>query len=102
MKVNVPEFKPKGLATKPEMKVNVEEFKPASSNVAPAMPTNMNLAVNSAQFVPKQPEKPVEPPKEKYVLMIERVVKGSDEEIKVDELDEDEKKRVDEMKEVVD
>ena len=34
--------------------------------------------------------------------MIERLVKGSDEEIKVDELDEDEKKRVDEMKEVVD
>ena len=37
--------------------------------------------------IKKQPVKPVEPvapPKAKYVLMIERLVKGSDEDVKAD------------------
>ncbi len=57
-----------------------------SANARPFVPSggaNMGMKLGAATFQP-QAAKPVEPPKEKYVLMIERIVKGSDTDIKSD------------------
>ena len=43
-----------------------------------------------------------EPPKEKYVLMIERVVKGSDTDIKADELTDEDKTKISGIKDTID
>ena len=43
------------------------------------------------------PPKPVEPPKEKSVLLIERIVKGKDENVKNDEITEEDTPKVKEL-----
>jgi hypothetical protein len=51
---------------------------------------------------PAQPPKPVEPPKEKYVLMIERIVKGSESDVKADDITAEEKTKITGIKETID
>lgn len=50
-----------------------------------------------AQQVQAPPPKPVEPPKEKSVLLIERIVKGKDENVKSDEITEEDTPKVKEL-----
>lgn len=49
----------------------------------PSSSSSGGMNMGAATFQP-QAAKPVEPPKEKYVLMIERIVKGSDSDVKAD------------------
>jgi hypothetical protein len=51
---------------------------------------------------PVKEVKPVEPPKEKYVLLIERIVKASNEEVKSSEINPEEQKTIKNIKETVD
>jgi len=76
------------------MSTKVNEFKPnpnaASFNVKtnPFVPTKATPGMNTgaSNFVPPQaaPAKPAEPEKEKSVLLLERIVKGSDTNVKSD------------------
>ena len=59
------------------MEIKQQPVKPVEIKQQPVKPVEIK----------KQPVKPVEPvapPKAKYVLMIERLVKGSDEDVKAD------------------
>lgn len=51
---------------------------------------------------PVKEVKPVEPPKEKYVLLIERIVKASNEEVKSSEINPEEQKTIKNIKDTVD
>ena len=68
----------------------------------------MTMSLQSGVFQPGQrapmpapvqapPPKPVEPPKEKSVLLIERIVKGKDENVKSDEITEEDTPKVKEL-----
>ena len=62
----------------------------------------MPIAAPVSQPAPVKPVVVVEPPKEKYVLMLERIVKGSDTDVKSDALSADDKSAVSKLKESVD
>ncbi len=74
MSTNVPTFNVTGSSFVPS--TNARPFVPSGGAMG-----GMNMG--AATFQPQAP-KPVEPPKEKYVLMIERIVKGSDSDVKSD------------------
>jgi hypothetical protein len=70
------------------MNMKVPSFNPGASFVpsrpfVPSSSSSGGMNMGAATFQP-QAAKPVEPPKEKYVLMIERIVKGSDSDVKAD------------------
>lgn len=67
----------------------------SASTFQPGKPANPTPA-------PFVPAKPVDPPKEKTVILIERIVKGSDVDVKTDTMTDDEKSRVKALKETVD
>jgi len=48
-----------------------------------------------------EPPKPVEPPKEKHVLLLERIVKGSETDVKSAELSEEDSTKVNSIKDIV-
>lgn len=77
------------------MSTNVNAFKPipnaASFNVktnpfVPSKTMTPGMNTGASNFVPPQatPAKPAEPEKEKSVLLLERIVKGSDKNVKSD------------------
>ena len=85
------------------MTTNVPEFKPNSTgfNVKtnPFVPTKA-MNTGASTFVPPQviPAKPVEPPKDKSVLLLERIVKGSDTDVKSDTITEEDTAKINKMK----
>lgn len=89
------------------MNKNVPTFTPGSSNFVPSsrpfVPSgNVGMNMGAATFQPNpQPFKKPEPPKEKYVLLLERFVKGSDSDVKSDQLTADDNAKVAKMKESV-
>ena len=127
MNMNVSEFKPNMNNFKqpqPTMNTNTVGFNPNAnfmpSNVGRAPPPNfgqqqppMTMSLQSGIFQPQQqrapmpvptqpqvqapPPKPVEPPKEKSVLLLERIVKGSNENVKSDEITEEDTPKVVEL-----
>ena len=54
----------------------------------------VSMPVPAQPQVQAPPPKPVEPPKEKSVLLIERIVKGSDENVKSYEITEEDTPKV--------
>ena len=122
---NVTEFKPSN--PNPGMKVQAMEFKPTNFTAAPAFNPfapkqaaagggegtgNAGMNFSAPVFQPGvatpapapvkvEPPKPVEPPKEKHVLLFERITKGSETDVKSAELTEDDSKTVDSMKDIV-
>ena len=53
-------------------------------------------------MAPPQPPKPVEKPKEKYVLMIERIVKGSESDVKAEDISAEDKTKIAGIKDTID
>ena len=96
MSTSVASFKPTGAGT---MKVTGNAFVPAFIPQNRAAPMNAPMSTVAASFTPQAqpiqqmppaaPPRPVEPPKEKYVLMLERIVLGSDKDVKTDEITEE-------------
>lgn len=69
-----------------------------------AQPNSMNAGASTFQPVaaaPSKPVKPVEPKKEKVVLMLERIVKGSDVDVKNDEITADDTTKITKMQESI-
>ena len=102
--MKITEFKPSTsfvpttpITAPPAMKVPVAGFKTAAPAFVPTSnpfkPTGnvnaMNLSANTfvppgAKPAPVMPVKPVDPPKEKTVLLLERIQKGSETDVKSD------------------
>lgn len=107
MSTTVNPFKPTGAGT---MKVTGSAFVPGRAFIPPnqAAPMSTVAAVFQPQAQPVQqmpppaPPKPVEPPKEKYVLMLERIVLGCDNDVKADEITEEDQTKITEIKKTVD
>jgi len=115
------------LSTGSLLNSNVTPFVPSGSlpltatTAAPFKPTNQpaqGMSVSAANFpapqsvnptpakvvkpTPAKIVKPVEPPKEKYVLLIERIVKASDEDVKSADIKPEEQATINKIKDTVD
>ena len=90
MKIAVNEFRPSTSAApfKPSFSTNVNSFVPTSKPFTPATIVAPIVAKVAAFTAP--PPKPVEPKKEKSVLLLERIVKGSDDDVKNDSISAEE------------
>ena len=98
-------FTPSPGALSTGMKVQATEFKPSAdpSHNPFAKSAVGGMKVGAAAFQPGMPAPPVkvEPPKEKQVLLLERIVKGTETDVKSADLTEDDSKKVGEMKDIV-
>ena len=86
LSVNTKEFVPSGGAVKQGMNSQAPTFQPQAPAPAPAP-------------APAKPAKPVQPPKEKAVLLLERIVKGSNTDIKSEEVSNEDTEKVNQLKE---
>lgn len=110
MSTNVTEFKPAAAfnpsasftptpaaAAKQNFNINTNVFVPSGGN---SKPNSMNPGASTFQpVVAAAPPKPVEPAKEKAVLLLERIVKGSETNVKNEDITADDKTKIDTMKE---